>query len=191
MFINLINNGYNEFITIEDVKSRNVNREDFRLSGWKIFGNEVLDYFYKEQFLDLYLNLYKYINFAVYSPIQGLEYSLDYPLLMYPLGDYSSHLENNQITFRPVEAIPLTECNKEQKLRTEKTGFVFFREIEGGATLTMDANEFLIQLRAPIPELTTMLHYLVEGKLIEFKQVKETDEELQRLWRHLEDTGII
>jgi len=191
VFIKLLDFGYKEFITLEDVKSGKVNRKEFRLSGWEISGNKALDYFYGGCFLDLYLNLHKYIEFAVNWPNEGIEYSLEYPLLMYPRGSYSTINSDNQITFYPVESIPFDKYTKEQKERTDKTGFVFFRKIEDEDTLIMDSSEFLLQYCAPVPELTTMLHFLVEGKIVEFQHSSETDKELRRLWRHLEDTGVI
>lgn len=186
MYIKLLDFGWIDFITLEDVKSGNVDRQSFSLSGWEIFGNTVLDYFYKNDSLDLYINLYKYIFFAAHSSRQTIEYSLEHPLSLYPLGTYSSHLKNKQITFQPLEMIPLSEYTTQQK----KEGRVVNREIDS-ETLKMGTSEFLNQLRAPVPELTTMLYYLVEGKVVEFQPSLETNKELFRLWDHLENTGVI
>lgn len=119
-----------------------------------------------------------------------LEYLIESPLSLYPLGSYVSNINGHDITFQPVEFLPKNLHKLEQKKLVETKGRVFYHEIEG-ETLTIEVKEFLRQLREPVPELTTMLHYIIEGRIVEFKGSKDVDKELLRLWSHMEDSDMI
>ena len=176
--------------TYEDIVAGRLERASFDFQGFRLFGNRVLEYFYNGHYLDRYLNLFKYTHWAAHNSKISIEYNIEYPKSLYPLGSYISSINGRDITFQPVESLPIDLHTPEQKNLVETEGRVFFHEIKG-ETLTIEIDEFLRQLRAPVPELTTMLHYIVEDKIVAFDRSNKTDKELLRLWAYMEDNEMI
>ena len=178
MNVELLDFGWKRSINQRDVISGNVNLQKFILSGFRLFGNDVLDYFYNEEKLDLYPNLFKFTHFSAHWYKTGIEYTLETPLLLSPHGTYISEIHGSDIEFRPAQTLPIEK----------HSGPAFYHEVEGRA-LKLPIDEFLLQLRAAVPELTTMLNFLVNGDISVFENSDPTDDLLLNLYQSLEETG--
>ena len=170
--------------------SGNVDFQKFKLSGFRLFGNDVLNYFYKGEKLDLYPNLFKFTHLSAHWYKSGFEYTLDAPLLLSPHGSYISNTHGKNIEFRPVKSLNIEQHISEQRELREEVGRVFYHEVEG-ATLELPVDEFLLQLRVAVPELTTMLNFLVTGDITVFENSDSTDNLLLSLYAQLEETGLL
>jgi len=188
MNVELLDFGWKRSIDHRDVVSGNVDLQKFRLSGFRLFGNNVLDYFYNGAKLDLYPTLFKFTHFSACWYKAGIEYTLDSPLLLSPHGTYISEMHGSDIEFRPAQTLPIENHSIEQNGLHKELGRVFYHEVEGEA-LKLPVDEFLSQLRAAVPELTTMLNFLVNGDISVFENSDLTDDLLLNLFHSLEETS--
>jgi len=188
MNVELLDFGWKRSINQRDVILGNVDLQKFKLSGFRLYGNNVLDYFFNEAKLDLYPNLFKFTHFSAHWYKTGIEYTLESPLLLYPHGVYISEMHGSDIEFRPAKTLSIENHSVEQKKLREELGRVFYHEVEGRA-LKLPVDEFLLQLRAAVPELATMLNFLVNGDIVVFENSDSTDELLLNLFNRLEETG--
>ena len=190
MSVELLDFGWEHAIECQDVISGSVDVQKFQLSGFRLFGNDVYEYFYKEKKLDLYLNLFRFIHLATDWYKNGLEYSLNDPLSLYPYGSYISKVDGNSIEFKPVRSLKRDQLTIKQKLLEDAEGRVFFEIVEEAA-LKLPLDKFVSQLRAAVPELTTLLYLLKTGDIKIFENSEETDVELLNLYRYMADAGVI
>lgn len=188
MNVELLDFGWKRSIDHRDVTSENVDLQKFKLSGFRLFGNNVLDYFYNGAKLNLYPNLFKFTHFAACWYKTGIEYTLESPLLLSPYGTYVSEMYGSDIEFRPAQTLPIENHSIEQNELRKELGRVFYNEVEG-ETLKLPVDEFLSQLRAAVPALTTMLNFLVNGEIGVFENSESTDDLLLKLFYSLEETG--
>jgi len=188
MNVELLDSGWNRSINYKDVLSGRVHPQKFQLSGFRLFRNRVLDYFYNGAKLHLYPNLFKYTQFSAHWYKTSIEYTLEAPLLLSPQGSYISEKSGPNIEFRPAESIPIEDQSVEQKRLGEELGRVFYREVKGTA-LKLPVDEFLLQLRAPVPELATMLNFLDTCDVKAFKNSDLTDSALIKSYARLEESG--